>query len=50
MTKKKFSCELCDAFGTITIQNDSSEFYSITTCPACGAELTTHEDTDEDDE
>lgn len=48
--KQKFNCSHCDAFGSISILNDSTEYYEIVVCPSCGAELEHRKDNDEDDE
>ncbi len=48
MAKKKFECEQCDAYGTISHELDS-EYYAITVCPFCGAELSAANDTEEDE-
>lgn len=48
MQKKKFSCDSCDAYGTISHEMDS-EYFKIEVCPFCGAYLENHVDTDEDD-
>ena len=47
--KQKFTCDICDAFGSITISN-KDEDYEILVCPSCGSELDSKSDTDEDDE
>lgn len=49
MAKKKFECASCDAFGYITILNDSTEFYEIVACPACGSELDSSMDDEEEE-
>lgn len=49
MSKKKFECDTCDAFGAITHTMDS-EFWQVTVCPFCGAELHNNKDSEDDDE
>lgn len=49
MTKKKFTCDTCDAYGTINHELDS-EYYEICVCPFCGSELPVVRETEEDDE
>jgi len=43
----KFVCDQCDAFGIISIQNDDSDYHTISVCPCCGAEPTISEIDDE---
>lgn len=47
MVNIKFECDTCDAYGHISILNDSSEYYAITSCPACGAEIDVDDSDDE---
>lgn len=51
MTKYKFECDSCDAFGSITYNLDE-EFYSVTSCPFCGSDISDEESdiSDYDDE
>lgn len=45
--KQKFECGECDAYGSISYNLDS-EFYAVTVCPFCGAELSINDDSDSD--
>lgn len=49
MTRKKFQCDACDAFGTINYDLDP-EYYAIIVCPFCGSELSDSKDTEEDND
>ena len=48
MQRKKFECASCDAYGTISYDLDS-EFYDVTVCPFCGADISEDSESDEDE-